>query len=154
MITAVHRSRRSNGRGDPCSGRGGFADAGRPCWTVWHCQPPRAHRLAAAGQPDYQPSLARPLPPLARRIARQCLPPVGRRRPAAGRPQTVPAADRPPAASAGRAALSADAAAASRRPEPDDRASQCSHTATAVVDRSRLCLSRMTVSCGHRPGSD
>ena len=47
-----------------------------------HCQPPRARRLAAAGPPDYQPSLARPLPSLTRRIARQGLPPVGRRPPA------------------------------------------------------------------------
>ena len=104
VITAARRSRRSKG---PCRGRGGFADAGRPCGTVWHCQPPRARRLATdgppvtAGPPDYQP-LARPRPPPARRIAKQCLPPVGRRRPAqierrsplmppplAGRSQTI-----------------------------------------------------------------
>ena len=78
-IAVITAARRSNG---PCCGRGGFADAGRPCGTAWQCQPPRARRLAAAGPPDYQPSLARPRPPLTRRTARQCLPPVGRRRPA------------------------------------------------------------------------
>ena len=56
VITAARQSRRSNGSS---RGRGGFSDAGRPCGTAWHCQPPRARRLAAAGPPDYQPSLAR-----------------------------------------------------------------------------------------------
>ena len=134
VIRAALRSRRSNGL---CRGRGGFADAGRPCGTARHCQPPRALRLAAAGPPDYQPSLAR-------RIARQCLPgpPVGRRWPA-GLPAAAGPPDCqavPPAASAGRMALSADAAAASRQ----TIASQCSHAAIAAVDRSRRCLSRVT----------
>ena len=75
-IAVITAERRSNG---PCCGRGGFADAGRPCGTAWHCQPPRARRLAAAGPPDCQPSLARPRPPLTRRTARQCLPPFGQR---------------------------------------------------------------------------
>ena len=52
-IAVITAARRSNG---PCRGRGGFADAGRPCGTAWHCYPPRARRLAAAGPPDYQPS--------------------------------------------------------------------------------------------------
>ena len=84
VITAARRSRVSNG---PCRGRGGFADAGRPCGAAWHCQPPR--RLAVAGPPA---ATAGPL---------DC--------------QAVPAAGRPTAASAGRTALSADAAATSRR---------------------------------------
>ena len=139
VITAARRSRRSNG---PRRGRGGCADAGRPCGTAWHCQPPRSRQpeSAAAGPPvaagplDYQTPLARRRPPLARRLDRQCLPPVGRRRPARVE-----------------AALFADAAV---RPEPDDRASRCSHAASAAVDLSRRCLSRVTASCGHRPVSD
>ena len=79
VIMAARRSRWYNG---PCRGRAGFAHAGRPCGTASVCLPPRARRLAAAGPPDQQPSLARPRPPLARRIARPRLPPVGRRRPA------------------------------------------------------------------------
>ena len=112
-ITVITAARRSNG---PCRGRGGFADAGRPCGTAWHCQPPRARRLAAASPPDYQPSLARPRPPLTCRIARQCLQPVGRRRPA-------PVERRSPL----------------MLPPPLARrsCSQCSHAAIAAVDRSR-----------------
>ena len=53
----------------PFRGRGGFTDAGRPCGTAGHCQPPWARWSAAAGLP-----VGRRRPPLARRIARQCLP--------------------------------------------------------------------------------
>ena len=68
-IAVITAAGRSNG---PCCGRVRRRTAGQ-CGTAWHCQPPRARRLAAGGPPDYQPSLARPRPPLTRRIARQCL---------------------------------------------------------------------------------
>ena len=93
-----HGGRRSNG---PCRGRGGFADAGRPCGTAWHCQPPRTRRLAAAG-----PQEAAGLPAVAGPPAAAADPPDC---------QAVPVAGRPPTASAGRTALSADAAAASQQ---------------------------------------
>ena len=91
VITAARRSRRSNG---PCRSRGGFADAGRPCGTAWHCQP-----LGPAGRA-----------PLARRspLARQTTSrrwPASRRRWPAGLPGSAcrrTGTGRPQAASAGR----------------------------------------------------
>ena len=88
-IAVITAAWRSNG---PCCGRGGFADAGRPCGLL---RPGTASRLGPAGWP-----------PLARRTTS---PPA-----AAADPQAVPAAGRPPAASAGQTPLSSDAAAASR----------------------------------------
>ena len=90
---SVPRSRRSS-----CRGRGGFADAERPCGTAWHCQTPRGPPVGRRW-PAGLPAVADP--PAAATDPPDC--------------QAVPAAGRPSAACAGRTALPADAAAASRQ---------------------------------------